>query len=186
MEFPESNRVKIWTVVVEGADPHDTARDKRREKLRKRPERELRRQVNQLLGRGKTLTRERDSPGKESFYRRAYLEYAKATDAATAWSDVLAKNGRASQEVNRLLRRCEDAESKAREEWDRFVEQQIAIYEAMVGRSESPEECVRQLKRVLRAIAHDCDVRYKRLSTLLIEGWRDKMTDDFKCPYDTN
>ena len=83
-----------------------------------------------------------------------------------------------------MLRRCEDAESKSRDEWERFIEQQIAIYEAMVGRSESPEESVRQLKRVLRGIAHNCDVRYKRLSTLLTEGWRSPNPDDFKCKHD--
>lgn len=184
MAFPESNRIKRWKVIVEGADPHDSARDARRAELRKKPERELRRLVNQRLARGKTLTRERDSPGKESFYRRSYVEFTNATDAATAWSEQLARQGRASKDVHRLLRRCEDAESKSRDEWERFIEQQIAIYEAMVGRSESPEESVRQLKRVLRGIAHNCDVRYKRLSTLLTEGWRSPNPDDFKCKHD--
>ncbi len=186
LRFP-SHRVKIWNVVVEGSDPHLLARDQRREELRKKNPRDLRHMVQTHMGSGDTLTRERDSPAKEGYYRQALDEYRLATDAADALQHVLAQRGQASPQVLELVRRCEDAETKAEREWEDFIQMEGSLYQGMVGRKEPGEDCVFQLRRLLRGIGHTCDPRYKRLEVLLREAWSVTLVNaPDRCPHDVD
>ena len=172
LQFRTSNRIKVWTVQVEGANPHDVGRDARREQLKKLPARDLRHEIEKHLASGETYRRERDSPGKEGFYRQAADEFGRAVDAALALSAQLAAQGRSNKDVLELVRRCEDLETKAQEDHEAFQQREEGRYEAMVSRgNESMDAIVDQLKRVLRIINHTCDVKHKRLSILLRENY---------------
>lgn len=187
LRFP-SHRVMVWTVVVEGSDPHQAARDKRREELRGKSPRELQRMVERNMASGDTLTRERDSPGKEGYYRQALELYQAAFDAADALGVVVSATGDTKKvvAVRELIRRCDEAVARAEADWDDFIRAEEALYQGMVGRNEPGEDCVFQLRRVLRGIGHTCDVRYKRLFTLLRECWGMSLIDPpERCEHDT-
>ena len=78
------------------------------------------------------------------------------------------------------------AESKAMEEYERFVGREFARYQTWVQRREAFEDRATQLKRVLRGINHECDMRYKRLRLLLKESYRERLDTDGseQCEHD--
>lgn len=187
IRFPRTARVKVWTVLVEGIDPHFTARDARREALGKeKSPRELRRMVNDHRGTGTTLSQERDSPAKEGYYRLAVEHFRLATDAADALRSLEGQRGPNKALID-LVRECEDNEAKAERDWEDFVQREESLYQGMVNRNEPRQDCVFQLKRVLRAIGHTCDLRYKRLRVLLREAWGESLTSPPpECELDVN
>ena len=69
----------------------------------------------------------------------------------------------------------EDAEQKAREEYEGFVEREFATFRDLVARGESPANRIEQLKRVLRGISHVCKPRYSRLSLILRESYNGRL-----------
>lgn len=167
--FPESNRQKVFKVIVEGNDPHEVARDKRREDLRTKSARELRAAAEQHLASGDAFYKEREVPSRESYHRLALLEYGLAADSALALRDVLSKTGIAPQDVTELASKCEEAEARARGEYDAFIERELAAYKDMLRRGAALKDCVNQLERVLRGLHHSCDVRFIRLRLILEE-----------------
>lgn len=171
LEYEESRRIKRFTVIVEGEEPHEAARRRRREELVLRPERELRYLADTHLASGETFLREKDVVSKEGNRQRAVRELVLAVDAAVALREQLARTGVAPPDVSDLVRRCEEAEQRAREEWDSFVVLTYANYKNMVRKGDTKVDLVIQLKSVLRAIGHACDPRFMRLKLLLEDGW---------------
>lgn len=170
VQFPESRRVKRFTVICEGDNPHDVARERRRAELRKLPAPRLRELAEQALASGETYTKERDVTAREGYYRLAASELARAADAAVILRDVLATGGIVPPDVAELVRKAEDAEVKARNDYEDFVNREIARYRAALQR-EARLESIEQLQRCLRAINHDCDPRFQRLRLILEESW---------------
>jgi pSer/pThr/pTyr-binding forkhead associated (FHA) protein len=169
LRYPRSRRIKMFEVVVDGDDPHELGRDKRRSELKEKPQRTLLTTMKRAMDSGDTFRSRRDAEGKESYYRQAMLEYGKASDAAQA----LRKKGYALPENE--LRRVEDAEQKAREEYEAFGEREFATFRDLVARGDSPANRIEQLKRVLRGISHVCEPRYMRLSLILRESYNGRL-----------
>ncbi len=170
VQFPESRRIKTFTVIVEGDNPHDAARERRRTELRKKSPHQLRQAAESHLASGETYTKERDVTAREGYYRLAITELAKAADAAVILRDLLAQGGTVPGDVTELVRRAEEAETKARTDYEDFVNRELARYRAALQR-EARLEAIEQLQRCLRAINHDCDPRFKRLRLILEESW---------------
>lgn len=168
--FPESRRVKRFQVIVEGDNPHDVARERRRAELRKRSPHQLRQAAEAHYASGETYTKERDITAREGNYRQAVVELAKAVDAAVILRDLLAQGGTVPSDVSELVRKAEEAESKARTDYEDFVNRELARYRAALQR-EARLESIEQLQRCLRAINHDCDPRFQRLRLILEESW---------------
>jgi hypothetical protein len=167
--YPESRKVKRFTIVVEGDNPHEVAQEQRKVEMRKWSPRELRKTAEDL-GSGDTYTKEREVPSREGNFRLAYVEYSRAADAALILRDLLAKEGTVPSDVTELVRRAEEAKSKAETDWEDFINKALAVYRSNLQR-ESRTECVEQLQRVLRVINHDCDTRFQRLRLILEESW---------------
>lgn len=170
VSFPESRRVKRFTVIVEGDNPHEVAQERRRAELRAKSPHQLRQIAEGHLGSGDTYTKEREVPSREGNFRLAFVEYSRAADAALVLRDLLAKEGTVPSDVTELVRRAEESKSKAETDWEDFINKALAVYRSNLQR-ESRNECVEQLQRVLRVINHDCDTRFQRLRLILEESW---------------
>lgn len=170
VQFPESRRIKRFQVIVDGDNPHDVARERRRAELRKKSPHQLRQAAEAHLASGETYTKERDVTAREGYYRLAITELAKAADAAVILRDLLATGGTVPGDVTELVRKAEEAEAKARTDYEDFVNRELARYRAALQR-EARLESIEQLQRCLRAINHDCDPRFQRLRLILEESW---------------
>ncbi|MGE0706449.1 MAG: FHA domain-containing protein [Planctomycetota bacterium] len=186
VEFPESNKIKVWTIEVEGLDPHVQDRDKHKAECAKKPARVLDREAREAFASGERYRADRELPHKEGYYRAAYLRFSEAYDAAEALSSIEGKSGGTSKATRALLLSCEDNEQKALSEWEEFVRRQFETYKAMVHHNDPREDQVRQLQRTLRAISHSCDVRYRRLHAILTELHRQPLKGGTKCQHDTD
>ncbi|RMG17729.1 MAG: hypothetical protein D6731_03470, partial [Planctomycetota bacterium] len=172
LRFDRSRRVKVFRIIVEGDDPHDLARDKRRAEFRKLHPKKLREILATAKATGDTYRERRDFVGKESYYRLSWQEYARAVDAAEA----LRSKGLALPEKE--LRAIEEAEQRAREEYDAFVQRELAIYRDLVRKNEPRRDRVDQLRRLLRGISHSCDARYKRFRLILSKLYEEPVNAD--------
>ncbi|MCO5168584.1 MAG: FHA domain-containing protein [Planctomycetes bacterium] len=165
--FPESRRVKRFTVEVEGDNPHDVARERRRAEMKgKVSAHQLRQKAEAHMASGETYVKERDITAREGNYRLAVIEFTRAVDSAVLLRDQLAQGGIVPGDVAELVRRAEDAEAKARNDYDEFVHRELAKYRATLQKNTTFER-VEQLKRTLRAINHECDLRFIRLKLIL-------------------
>jgi hypothetical protein len=168
LRFQGSRQIKKFHVIVEGDNPHDVARDRRRADMRTKAPRELRQLAESHLAIGEQLAKERDF--REVNYRQSLLEYARANDAALTLRGLLSKEGTVPQDVADLALRADQAETKARGDYEAFVNREVARYRASLGK-DSKFECVEQLRRTLRAIDHECDPRFQRLKLILEESF---------------
>jgi len=167
LTFPERRERVSYEVLVEGTDPHEELRLQRRKELEALPPYELQSRAESHLASGDKFLADRDIDGKESSIRMAVLEYAAASDAATVARDQLALEATVPQELTNLVLKCEEKEQEAREAYEQFVAQRIALYQEAVRKGRPRLEQIDRLKRVLRAINHACDVRYLRFELLL-------------------
>ena len=67
---------------------------------------------------------------------------------------------------------CEEAESRARADYEEFVNRVLAQYRGDLQRGATKVELVAQLKRVLRAICNAGDARFIRLRLILEESFQ--------------
>lgn len=167
----ESRRVKRFNIVVDGDDPHEVARERRRAELGQKSPRELQQLARSRLEIGETLYKEREVVGKEGNLRQALVELRQASDAAVTLHKLLSAQGTIPPDVMELVDRCDDAEDKAEAEYEEFVNREFARYRAALSRS-AQMECIDQLRRTLRAINHDCDPRFQRLKLILEESFQ--------------
>lgn len=182
--FPESNRIKIYTVAVEGVDPHAEARDRRKAEFAKKPVRELDRIARGAFQAGKRYRDDRELPHKEGYYRQAALRFQEAFDAAEALAAKEGSGGRVSARTRTLLNQCEDMEQKSATDWEEYVRRQFERYKAMTRANDAIPERTVQLKKVLRAIDHSCDERFIRLNIVLKEWHRETLKGARKCEHD--
>jgi pSer/pThr/pTyr-binding forkhead associated (FHA) protein len=167
----ESRRVKRFNVVVDGDDPHEVARERRRAELAQKSPRELQQLAKSHLDIGETLYKEREVMGKEGNLRQAWLELRQASDAAVTLHRLLTTQGTVPADLMELIDACDDAEERAATEYEEFVNREFARYRGALTRS-AQLECVEQLRRTLRAINHDCDPRFQRLRLILEESFQ--------------
>lgn len=179
LEFPESRRRKRFRVSVEGDDPHETARDTRRLALKPQSPTQLRRKADDHLASGETFEKEREVALKEGNYRLALREYSHAVDAAIVLRELLSKQGTVPPADGERVRRCEEAEARARREWEEFCGRELANYRGLLKNTTATKaDKVQQLRRVLRAIAHECDPTFMRLRLILEECWQNPFDGD--------
>ena len=95
-------------------------------------------------------------------------EFQAATDAALALQAVLSARGVVPPKDQQLVISCEEREKQAEREHEEFVARELALYRASVQRDGERAQ-VLQLRRVLRAINHDCDLEFLRLKLILEE-----------------
>jgi hypothetical protein len=176
LTYPESRRIKRFTVIVEGDDPHDAAREARRAALRQRSPAELRRLALDHLGSGDTYKKEREVDSREGNYRLSLVEYSNAVDAAVTLRDHLAREGTVSNDVTELVRRAEEAEHQALQDYEDLVNKALAVYRAELQKSDG--EVIDALKRCLRSIHRECDPRAMRLCLILDEDGRWRWTPE--------
>jgi hypothetical protein len=179
LRFPNSRQIKTYEIVVEGDEGHEKARDERKAAMRQKSIPELLKIKERASETAETLTKHRDFPSKETYYRQAMLQYGLAADAAQA----LRLKGGARYEKD--AQQAEDAETKAREDWETFVDREMANYRDAVSRGEPASDRKAQLKRVLRAIDHVCDPRFMRLKLILNKSYDDSLDSDGSeaCPH---
>lgn len=169
--FPESRRVKRFTVEVEGDNPHDVARERRRAEMKgKLSAFQLRQKADGHMASGETYKKERDITAREGNYRLALIEFGRAVDAAVLLRDQLAQGGIVPGDVAELVRKAEDSEAQARNDYEEFVSRELAKYKVSLQKN-STFEVIEQLKRTLRAINHDCDPRFIRLRLILQDSF---------------
>lgn len=173
LEYPETARRKIFRVIVEGDDPWDAARDKRRTELKNKSLAELRKLADAHKESGAKFEKEKEVVRKESYFRLALREYVKAVDAATVLRNNLATSGSTVPPADsKRVQECEQAEAQARADYEEFVNRVLAQYRGDLQRGASKVELVAQLKRVLRAICNAGDARFIRLRLVLEESFQ--------------
>lgn len=173
LDYPETARRKIFKVSVDGEDPWEAARDKRRTELKTRSLAELRKLADEHRASGAKFEKEKEVVRKESYFRLALREYAKAVDAAIALRSNLATSGSTVPPADsKRVQECEQAEAQARADYEEFVNRVLAQYRGDLQRGASKVELVAQLKRVLRAICNAGDARFIRLRLILEESFQ--------------
>jgi hypothetical protein len=172
LEYPETARRKVFKVVVDGEDPWDAAREKRRTELRQKSPLELRRLADAHKDSGAKFEKEKEVVRKESYLRLALREYVKAVDAANVLRTNLAKMGTVPPADSERVKVCEESESRARADYEEFVNRVLAQYRGDLQRGATKVELVAQLKRVLRAICNAGDARFIRLRLILEESFQ--------------
>lgn len=178
LTFPSTNRKKIFRIVVDGDDPAEAAREARRAALRKKSLAELRQLADDHLASGAAYEREREVVHKECNFRLALRQYIFAVDAANVLRATLAKQGVVPPVDQKRVMACEEAEGRARADYEEFVTRELASYRANLQRGSDKADLVAQLKRVLRAICNDGDARFQRLRLLLEESYNVRYDSD--------
>lgn len=186
--YPTSNRLVTYNVEVSGEDPHATARDKRQAEFRNnKSPRELNLKMKESFHAGEVFTKGRTLPQKEGYYRKAYLAFGEALDAAEALAAAEGRRGGRTQATNDWIAKCKAAEVRAQEQWDERLTRELARYRNLVADGSSATSDRReQLRSVLRLIGHTCDVRFRRLETFLREAYGSSLVERESCPHDQN
>ena len=186
--YPTSNRLVTYNIEVTGEDPHAQARDARQADFRNnKSPRELALKMKASFHSGEVFNKGRTLPQKEVYYRKAYLAFGEALDAAEALAAAEGRRGGRTQATNDWVAKCKTAEVRAQEEWEERLTRELARYRNLVADGSSASSDRReQLRSVLRLIGHTCDVRFRRLETFLREAYGSALLERESCPHDEN
>ena len=186
--YPVSNRQVTYNIEVTGEDPHLRARDARQADFRNnKSPRELALKMKASFHAGEVFTKGRTLPQKEVYYRKAYLAFGEALDAAEALAAAEGRRGGRTQATNDWVAKCKASEVRAQEEWEERLTRELARYRNLVADGSSATSDRReQLRSVLRLIGHTCDVRFRRLETFLREAYGSSLVERESCPHDQN
>jgi pSer/pThr/pTyr-binding forkhead associated (FHA) protein len=186
--YPTSNRLVTYNIEVTGEDPHANARDRRQADFRNnKSPRELALKMKESFNAGQVFTKGRTLPQKEGYYRKAYLAYGEALDAAEALAAAEQRRGGKTQATLDWVTKCKEAELRAQDEWEERLTRELARYRNLVADgSTATSDRREQLRSVLRLIGHTCDVRFRRLETFLREAYGSALVERESCPHDEN
>lgn len=186
--YPTSNRLVTYNIEVTGEDPHAQARDKRQAEFRNnKSPRELALKMKESYRAGEVFTKGRTLPQKEGYYRKAYLAFGEALDAAEALAAAEGRRGGRTQATLDWVAKCKEAEVRAQEEWEERLTRELARYRNLVADGSTvPSDRREQLRSALRLIGHTCDVRFRRLETFLREAYGSSLLERESCPHDEN
>jgi len=183
--YPTSNRLVTYRIEVEGEDPHLVARDQRRAELSTKSPRELALKLRDAFRAGQAFAKGRTLPQKESYYRKGYEAVGEALDAAEALAAAEGRRGGRTRASNDWVKKCEQAEIRAQEEWEARLTRELARYRGLVAdQAGTTPERRAQLRSVLRLLDHPCDARYRRLEIVLREAYGSSLAERASCPHE--
>jgi hypothetical protein len=174
VEFADGSRLMIQTE-VSGDDPHVVARRERQELDRETHSRRLLAQERaDAFEAGERLLSESKLPGREGNLRKAYLRFARASDAAEALGAAEGRRGGRTQATADWIKRTRFAELRANVDWEEASHLALQKLRALWTAAASEDLHQRQgeeLARALRLLQHSCDPRYRRLEVTLRQSF---------------
>jgi pSer/pThr/pTyr-binding forkhead associated (FHA) protein len=179
LELESGNRVRL-KITVRGSSQHAQWQAARRKRLEALDPSSLKQEAVRHLESGRTLKKERDTPGKEHHYRRALREFELAHEAFSVLSDVIYKIGQIDPDFEKLRGQAEVELKAAREEHERAVQVKRNAYEGHVKRGQK-NDAVLELALLLRVMGDPCDVEYQRFAIFYERYFGAKVRDRVSC-----
>jgi len=190
VEFADGSEPLTIRIEVSGDDPHALARSERQTLDRETRSKHLLAQLRaEALQAGEALLKECKLPGKEGNYRKAFLQFARASDAAEALGAAEGRRGGRTQGTSDWIKRTRFAELRANVEWEEACH--LALNRLHTLWTAPPSEGLRQqqgelLAQTLRLVQHSCDARFRRLEVILQQSFPELMgkVQLELCPHD--
>lgn len=191
IEFEDGSEPLVIKVEVSGSDPHLLARGERQELDRETHSRRLlTRERAEAFAMGERLLADSKLPRREGNLRKAYLQFARASDAAEALGAAEGRRGGRTAETADWIKRTRFAELRANVDWEEashLALQKLRTLWSNKGQSDELRQREReQLAHTLRLLHHSCDPRYRRLEVVLEQSFPSLASEIERelCPLD--